>query len=209
MELLLALDFITIDGAKEVLQKVGDVIDIVEIGTPFVIKEGIKAVREIKKEFPMLKVMADLKIMDAGEYETRVACEAGADIVTVLGVSDDATIKAAVEESRKFKKSIMIDMIGVSDLKKRGLEIDKLGVDYICVHTAFDIQATGKNPLEELQQLKRVVKTAKTAVAGGIKAGTMPEIVAEQPEIIIVGGGITGLPDPRQAALEIRKIMNR
>lgn len=209
MELLMALDFITLEGAKVILKEVGDSIDIVEVGTPFVVKEGIKAVEEIRKEFPLLKIMADLKIMDAGEYEAKMAFEAGADIVTVLGVSDESTIKGAVEQAKIFNKSIMIDMIGVQDIAKRTAEIDKLGVDYICVHTAFDVQATGKNPLDELQIVKSVVKNAKAAVAGGIKLDTIKEIVNENPAILIVGGGITSQPDKRKTALEMKKIMGK
>jgi 3-hexulose-6-phosphate synthase len=209
MELLLALDFVTIAEAKAILNEVGDSIDIVEVGTPFVIKEGIIAVKEISEAFPKLKVLADLKIMDAGEYECKMAFLAGADFVTVLGVADDATIKAAVAEADKHGKYIVIDMIGVADMDKRAREIDALGVHYICVHTAFDIQATGADPLEELKIVSHAVKNAKTAVAGGIKVSTLAPIVAEKPAIVIVGGGITGQADKRAAALEMKKIMGR
>lgn len=209
MKLQLALDFITMQEAKDLLEELGTSIDIVEIGTPFVIQEGIKAVQEIKHEFPSLIVLADLKIMDGGKHEANMAFEAGADIVTVLGVSDNATIKASVEQSKKHNKSVMVDMIGVQDIQKRAVEIDNLEADYICVHTAFDIQATGENPLFELQKVKSVVKNAKIAVAGGIKLKTIHEIVKEHPEIIIVGGGITGQPDRKQAALKMKEIMNQ
>ncbi|PNB39561.1 3-hexulose-6-phosphate synthase, partial [Pseudomonas sp. GW456-E7] len=80
------------------------------------------------------KVLADLKIMDAGGYEIMKASEAGADIITVLGATDDATIKGAVEEAKKQKKKILVDMINVKDIESRAKEIDALGVDYICVH---------------------------------------------------------------------------
>ncbi|MEM1486379.1 3-hexulose-6-phosphate synthase [Oscillospiraceae bacterium PP1C4] len=208
MELQLALDFITIDGAKKLLKEIGNGIDIVEIGTPFIVKDGVKAISEIKREFPDLKILADLKIMDAGEYETKAAIEAGADIVTVLGASNDATIRASVVEAKKFNKSIMVDMIDVLDIEKRAKEIDELGVDYICVHTAFDVQSTGKNPLEELLKVKRVVKKTGIAVAGGIKLDTIGEIVKAGPDIVIVGGGITGQPDKRKAALAMKAIMS-
>ena len=209
MELLLALDFVTISEAKDILKEVGDGIDIVEVGTPFVIKEGIAAVREISEAFPKLKVLADLKIMDAGEYECKMAFLAGADYATVLGVADNATIKAAVAEANRHGKYIMIDMIGVPDMDRRAREIDELGVHFICVHTAFDIQATGADPLNELKIVRRAVKNAKTAVAGGIKVSTLAPIVLEQPAIVIVGGGITGQADKRAAALEMKRIMGR
>ncbi len=69
MELQLALDLVNISQAKEVVKEVEEHIDIVEIGTPVVINEGLCAVKEIKEAFPNLKVLADLKIMDAAGYE--------------------------------------------------------------------------------------------------------------------------------------------
>ena len=116
------------------------------------------------------------------------ASEAGADIITVLGVSDDATIKGAVAEALKQGKQVMVDMINVKDIESRAVEIDALGVDYICVHSGYDHQAEGKNSFEELVAIKRVVKHAKTAVAGGIKMETLPEVIQANPDLVIVGG---------------------
>ncbi|MNW63444.1 3-hexulose-6-phosphate synthase [compost metagenome] len=111
-----------IDGAKEIVSEVAGFIDIVEIGTPIVINEGLHAVKAIKEAFPALTVLADLKIMDAGGYEVMKAAEAGADIVTVLGVSDDSTIKGAVEEAKKSGREILVDLINVKDIAARALE---------------------------------------------------------------------------------------
>lgn len=116
MELQLALDLVNISEVKEVVQEVQEYIDIVEIGTPVVINEGLKAVKEIKEAFPSLKVLADLKIMDAGAYEVMKASEAGASIITILGATDDSTIKGAVEEAKKQGTQILVDMINVKTL---------------------------------------------------------------------------------------------
>ena len=207
MKLQLALDFITAQEAKELLKEVQDYIDIVEIGTPFVIQEGIRIVREIKHEFPSLELLADLKIMDAGEHEAKMGFDAGADIVTVLGLAYDTTIRASVEQARIFKKRIMIDMIGIKDIKKRSAQLDNLGVDYICIHTAFDIQEEGKNPLVKIREVRSVLKKAKVAVAGGIKLNNIADVIKEQPDIVIVGGGITGQPNNSQIAYEIKKAL--
>jgi 3-hexulose-6-phosphate synthase len=207
MKLQLALDLVDLEGAKEILRQVGNAIDIVEIGTPFIMYEGIRAIKEIKKEFPYLIVLADLKIMDAGEHESRMAFEAGADIVTVLGVSDDSTIKGCVDEASRHNRCVMVDMIGVSDIEKRAIEIDSLNPDYICVHTAFDVQSTGKSPLHELKMVKRAIKYAGTAVAGGIKLGTIKGIADEKPDILIVGGGITNENDMLKTALAMKEII--
>lgn len=209
MELQLALDLVNISEAKEVVQEVQEYIDIVEIGTPVVINEGLKAVKEIKEAFPSLKVLADLKIMDAGAYEVMKASEAGASIITILGATDDSTIKGAVEEAKKQGTQILVDMINVKNLEQRAKEVDALGVDYICVHTGYDLQAEGETPFEQLQTIKRVVKNAKTAVAGGIKLTTLPEVVQSHPDLVIVGGGITSEKNKRNIAQEMKKVVKQ
>jgi 3-hexulose-6-phosphate synthase len=209
MELQLALDLVNIPEAKEVVREVQEHIDIVEIGTPVVINEGLKAVKEIKEAFPSLKVLADLKIMDAGAYEVMKASEAGASIITILGATDDSTIKGAVEEAKKQGTQILVDMINVKNLEQRAKEVDALGVDYICVHTGYDLQAEGETPFEQLQTIKRVVKNAKTAVAGGIKLDTLPEVVESKPDLVIVGGGITGVEDKNNVAGEMKKLVKK
>jgi 3-hexulose-6-phosphate synthase len=209
MELQLALDLVNIPEAKELVKEVEEYIDIVEIGTPVVINEGLRAVKEIKEAFPNLKVLADLKIMDAAGYEVMKASEAGADIVTILGAAEDMSIKGAVEEAKKQGKKILVDMIAVKDLETRAKEVDAFGVDYICVHTGYDLQAVGKNSFEDLQTIKRVVKNAKTAIAGGIKLETLPEVIKAQPDLVIVGGGITGQEDKKAVAAEMQKMIKQ
>ena len=59
------------------------------------------------------------------------------------------TIKGAVEEAKKHGSEILIDIINVKDIEQRAKEVDALGVDYICVHTGYDLQAAGENSFEE------------------------------------------------------------
>ncbi|MEC0228132.1 3-hexulose-6-phosphate synthase [Paenibacillus alba] len=209
MELQLALDLVDIPQAKQLVKEVEPFIDIIEIGTPVVINEGLRAVKELKEAFPSLRVLADLKIMDAAGYEVMKASEAGADIVTVLGASEDMTIKGAVEEARKQGKQILVDMISVKNLEQRAVEVDAFGVDYICVHTGYDLQAVGKNSFADLLTIKRVVKHAKTAIAGGIKLSTLPEVIKANPDLVIVGGGITAQEDRAAAAAEMQKMIKQ
>jgi len=209
MELQLALDLVNIPEAIKLVKEVEEYVDIVEIGTPVVINEGLRAVKELKSTFPNLKVLADLKIMDAAGYEVMKASEAGADIITILGAAEDMSIKGAVEEAKKQGKRILVDMIAVKDLAKRAKEVDELGVDYICVHTGYDLQAVGKNSFEDLQTIKSVVKHAKTAIAGGIKLETLPEVIKVQPDLVIVGGGITGQEDKKAAAEKMQTMIKQ
>jgi len=208
MDLLMALDFTTIPKAKAILREVGDSIDIVEVGTPFIVQDGVHAVREIRRDFPALRIFADLKIMDAGAQETECALQAGADIVSVLGVAADATIAASVQAAHKRGKAILADMIDAPDMAKRAAQVDMLGVDYICVHTAFDLQASRADPLAELLIVSRAVKRAKTAVAGGVRLETLPDIVKARPSIVVVGGALATAPDKRKMVLDMRALMS-
>lgn len=208
MKLQIALDTLDLPQCIELLDVIHPYIDIIEVGTPFIIEEGLKPVREFKKRYPNCEVLADVKIMDAGEYEAEKCFEAGADIVTVLGVTHDETIKGAVKAAKKYQGKIMIDMIGISDFSSNTKRIDALGVDYICVHTAFDLQSSGDNPLAELLIVNQHIVNAKSAVAGGLKLETIGETVAEQPAIIVVGGGITNQTDKLAVCRKIKELMH-
>ncbi|PLT30458.1 3-hexulose-6-phosphate synthase [Peribacillus deserti] len=209
MQLQLALDLVNIPEAISLIKEVEQHIDVVEIGTPVVINEGLRAVKEVKEAFPDLTVLADLKIMDAAGYEVMKASEAGADIITILGAAEDESIKGAVEEAKKQGRKILVDMIAVKDLEGRAKELDAFGVDYICVHTGYDLQAVGQNSFEDLMTIKKVVKNSKTAIAGGIKLETLPEVIKAQPDLVIVGGGITSQDNKKAAAEKMQQMIQQ
>ena len=205
MKLQIALDTLSLEECIILLEQTKGNVDIAEVGTPFIIEEGMRPVRELKKRFPEIEILADTKIMDAGELEASSAFKAGADIGTVLGVSNDETILGAIKAAKQHGGKIMIDMIAVKNLVERAKEIDAMGVDYICVHTAFDVQKSGKDPLDELKMINKVICNAKSAVAGGVKLSTIDEIVEEGAEIIVVGGAICNAENKSETAKEMKK----
>ena len=111
MKLQVAFDLQSSDEILNFLEKNGDLIDIIEIGTPLIIKEGLKSVLKIKKKFPKQTVLADLKIMDAGLLEAQIGFDAGADIVTVLGLASTKTLNGVKQTAVKNSKEVMVDMI--------------------------------------------------------------------------------------------------
>lgn len=207
--LQLALDTLTIDECEILLNKTDGLVDIVEIGTPFIIEEGLKALTCLKKKFPQQKFLADVKIADGAKIETKSAIDAGADIVTVLGFSEPQTIKDCIEVAHSYGKEVLVDMIAIPNIKEKAKQLDELEVDYICVHNAFDVQAIVESPLAELIELKKANVKAKIAVAGGIKLSTLPEIVSLEPDLIIVGGSITGSQNPADVTKKMLEMMNR
>ncbi len=208
MRLQMSLDRTDIPTALKLLELCHDVVDIVEVGTPFIIKEGVHAVKTIRKAYPNLTLLADLKIMDGGDYNASQAFDAGANIVTVLAVSADDTVKGAVKSAGKCGGEVFADMISVVHLEERAGQMDQLGVQYVGVHVALDVQASGVKPVGALSRITPVLKNARAAAAGGIDLNTLPDIVSFDPAIVIVGKTITGAANPRQMILDMKKIMN-
>lgn len=209
MKLQLAVDELSVEEALAALETLVPYIDIVEVGTPLVIDAGRDAIRRIHKKFPDLKILCDVKIMDAGSYEARLAYAAGAEYVTVLGVTDDLTIKECVNEARKYGKKVMVDMICVSDLAARVPSVEGLGVDVIAVHTGVDQQAMGRTPLDDLAEIRKHVKHCEVAVAGGITSKTVHQYLDYHPDILIVGGGILNSAKPIEEARLISDALKR
>ncbi len=178
--------------------------DWLEAGTPLIKSEGMNVVRKLKELFPKKTLVADMKTMDTGAFETEMAAKAGADIVCILAASDNSTIRDALKSARKYGVKIMADLIGVKDKIKRAKEMEKLGVDYLCIHVGIDEQMTGKKPFEILIS---VVKNTDIplAVAGGINSETAADVVKAGASIVIVGGAITKAKDVTKATQQIKK----
>ena len=209
MRLQVSFDRIDLGSAFPLLEELHDVADIIEIGTPFIFREGMHAVLEIRKKYPKPILLADMKIMDGGNKNASMAFDCGADIVTVLAVANDSTLEEAVKAGQQYHREIYADMIAVWNLIERAKEIDQMGVDYIGVHTGKDLQTMGKTPVGQLGELTQTVHKAKTAVAGGINVNMLPEILIYRPEIIICGQSILSSTNPRKAALEIKEIIRQ
>ena len=206
--LQIALDFMQLKRSIGIAEEaVAGGADWVEIGTPLIKSEGTEAIRTFRKLYPGKKIIADTKTMDTGGFEVEIAAKAGADIITVLGLADDSTISEAVMVARKYGAEVEIDMINVPDKAKRAVEVEKLGVSYICLHMGIDQQMKGEEP--PLDILKKVVAETKIpiAVAGGITAENAGDYVKAGASIIIVGGGITKTQNITAAAKAVKDSM--
>ena len=204
-QLQLALDDITHDDAIALLHKVETDIDIVEVGTPLLMRYGMAIVTDIKQTFPHLDVLCDAKIMDAAGMEAHLAFDAGADYVTFLALTDDLSVAECVRVAQEQGRKVMADMICVTDLANRARELEDAGVHVIAVHTGVDQQARGRTPLGDLRILADSVSTTALAVAGGINLDTAPSYLEHNPAILIVGSGITRAADPAAETRALRK----
>jgi len=203
--LQLALDILNLDRAVSMAKEaVPGGINWIEAGTPLIKSEGMEAIRELKRIFPDKKIIADMKTMDTGDFETEMASKAGADIISILGASDDSTIKEAIKAAKKYNSEIMIDLINVKNKVDRAAEVQKMGAKYVCIHVGIDQQMKGENPLQDIKDVKEAVNIT-IATAGGLNSENIPDVVSAGADIVIVGGAITKASNLLEATKIIRK----
>lgn len=206
MKLLqVALDLYSTEDTLKVLEQVGGYVDIIELGTPLMIAEGARVVKEVKARYPDKIVFADIKVMDGGAIVPKSVLEAGADMVSVLAAADNSTIQATIDLVKKYNGKVLVDMCSVKDIAGRAKEVEGMAPDYICVHVGYDIQATGVDPIEELRKLDGV--NCAKAIAGGINLSTFEAAVQSPADVIISGGGIYSQEDMAGTARKMREIL--
>lgn len=206
MKLQLSMDFIELEDAFNLLNDVNEYVDIVEIGTPFLINNGARVIDFFKKKY-VNTILADAKIIDGGYMEALKLFDYGADIITVLSHSSIKTVKDVSRAAFERKKSFMIDFINdVIEPEKIKL-MDDLSPEYLCVHTANDLK-NKVNPLRDLQRIQKIINDTKIAVAGGLNLDNLQSIIDLKPDLLIIGGAITNSNNPVKTIDEIKGLMN-
>jgi len=199
-----ALDLLELDRSIQIAREaISGGADWIEAGTPLIKSEGMNAVREMKKSLPGTKIVADMKTVDTGSMEVEMAAKAGADIVAMLASSDDSTVEDALKAARKYGVQIMMDLLTVPDPVKRAKELEKMGVDYICVHVGIDQQMRGRSTIDLLNLVVKEVNTP-VAAAGGIDPLSGSQAIASGAAIVIVGGNVVRSANVAESAKKIR-----
>lgn len=206
--LQVALDFVDLHRAIKIVEEIKDVgVDIIEIGTPLIKSEGVKAITEIKKLLPSnIKILADMKTMDVGRTEVEMAAKAGAHIVGILGVANDETIKEAIDAAKNYGCEILIDMIEVKDVINRVKEVLKFKPDYIGLHIPIDEQMKGNINFDFIKEVKKFCPLP-VSIAGGINSENVVDAINAKADIIVVGGAIIKSQDAKLATQIIKKAM--
>ena len=212
VKLQVALDLRDLNKAVKIAHEViENGADIIEIGTPLIKEFGSEAIKRIRKEFPKITILADMKTMDAGFLESQIAFEAGADLTVVLALADDSTILEAKRAAKEYNGSIVIDLINTPNPVKRALEIYSLGVMNFCFHIGVDVQkrrrASILELLNDIKSFKRKAKEGKVFIAGGIRIEMLNTILNYPIDVIVVGKAITGASNPGEVARKFKEII--
>jgi len=208
-KLQLACDMTSIEVLMEMMPGLVKYVDIFEMGTPMCLMNGVNSVSHVHAKYPEKEILADAKIFDGGELESLIYIDAGASYVTVMSRTNNQTIKACADACHSRGAMCVVDMMCETDFTRRVPELEALGADILAVHVAYDdYMETGMTPLKSLEALTKVVKRAKTAVAGGIKLDNVQNYLKFNPEIIIVGGGILNAQDPIDMARQFAEAIH-
>jgi 3-hexulose-6-phosphate synthase/6-phospho-3-hexuloisomerase len=212
--LQIALDLVNLHRALQIAEEaVRGGANWIEAGTPLIKSEGMNAVRALKKKFPDHTIVADMKTVDAGSAEIEIAAKAGAKVVLMLGVSDNASIREAILASKKYGVKIGCDLIDIEEHRfiERALELEEMGVDIICIHVGVDQQMIygGEKTVELTKKVAQALKpTTLVATAGGLNSETAYKAREAGADIIIVGGALYKSKSPEESARTIWKAIN-
>lgn len=204
--LQIAIDIPDLGEVKRVLSQIPESDHIIyEVGTPLAKRYGAEVVLELREIKPDAFFVLDLKTLDTGNLEARMAADATANAVVISGLAPIHTIVKAIKEAEKTGIYSVIDMLNVDDPVKRLEKIAEAGVmpNVVELHRAIDSESE-KPPWVLAKDIKRRFDVL-VAVAGGIRAENVEEVISYGADILVVGRAITKAKDVEGAA---RRFLN-
>ncbi|MCK9579991.1 MAG: bifunctional 5,6,7,8-tetrahydromethanopterin hydro-lyase/3-hexulose-6-phosphate synthase [Methanoregula sp.] len=207
--LQVAMDLVDMGKVAQVLKEVpeNDHV-IIEAGTPLIKKFGLGVIGEIRKLRPNAFIIADMKILDTGNLEARMAADATADAVVVSGLAPTSTIEKAISEARKVGIYSIVDMLNVTNPAKLIASL-KVKPDIVELHRAIDVEESA-HAWGDIPAIKKAAGgKLLVATAGGIRVDVVKDALKAGADILVVGRAITASKDIGHAADEFLDQLNR
>lgn len=208
MKLQLALDTPDLALGLDLAGKTATHVDVIEAGTPLLIREGIRAVRELRRRFRGRPIVADIKVIDAGEPIAELAFAAGANIVTVLGCSSDEVIERVVHSAKRYEGMVMADSLCVPNIVERARELRTLGVNSLCLNRRGMKKLKSRE--ERINMIYELISEIELPVyvAGGIDTAELLHLRNLPLAGVIIGAAIAEAPNPKEVAKKMREILD-
>ncbi|TXT62210.1 MAG: Bifunctional enzyme Fae/Hps [Promethearchaeota archaeon] len=223
--LQVALDHPSLDHHKKVVAILPNSDRIIlEVGTPFLKKYGMDAIREIRTIKPNKYIVADLKTLDVGKLEVDDAFNAGADGVVCSGLASPASIDKFLLEAERMGIDGIVDMMEVPDPVAKLQKLKQIP-RVVILHRGIDAEQSTKaegsieaqkkkwgfvpkiKDLYKDNQLASGRDRVLVAVAGGIVPETASDALALGADILIVGRFITSSKDIKNSTRRMINIL--
>ena len=207
--LQVALDLVDMDRIRTVITALPESDHlIIEAGTPMIKRFGLSIIQELRKLRPTAFIIADLKVLDTGNLEARMASDASADAVVISGLAPKETMEKAINEAKKTGIYSIVDMLNVPDPGKV-LKALSIKPDIIELHRAIDAEASDHRWGDIEAVRKSAGKKVLIATAGGIKVNVVKTALQAGADILVVGRAITMSKDVCHAADEFLEELGR
>ncbi|OGK25523.1 hypothetical protein A2954_04650 [Candidatus Roizmanbacteria bacterium RIFCSPLOWO2_01_FULL_37_12] len=195
----------TMDEAYQIIQSlpVSDRI-LLEAGTPLIKEFGASAIRNLydwwgarthsQDVFPY--IVADLKTMDRGETEVRMARVAGASAAICLGQAPIETINSFVENCEINEIDSMIDMMNI-EFPIKVLRKLKKQPNVVLLHRGVDEEKFNKDKPIPYIQINKVLSSYNVliSIAGGDTIREVQRAVFNGASIVVVWREFYNLTD--------------
>lgn len=198
----ISLDVTTIEEALETAElAVRAGVDWLEAGTPLILAEGLRCIRELRAKFPVTPIVADLKTMDGGYLEAEMMAKAGANYVVVMARAHEETVKVVCKAGRDYGIGVMGDNLGCSDMVAGARQLQDLGCNFVIHHIGYDerrgIAARGLKAPTPLDQLREVVAAVEIPVqaVGGMSIDQAIESPTYGAPLVVIGAPLAINPD--------------
>ncbi len=184
---------------------------LLEAGTPLIKNCGIEIVEKIRKMRQESFIVADLKTLDVGRLEVKMAADATADAVCIAGLAPKESVDKSIQEAQRQGINSIVDFMNVPDVEKK-LKSLRYKPDIALMHRNVDVETAARERGEELETkwgnisaIKKMVKLV--SVAGGITPQSCQEALEKGADIIVVGRYIIRSHDPYEAARDFLEKM--
>lgn len=209
--LQVALDLDNLDVMERIIKDLPDKERVLlEAGTPLVKKFGVGVVSKIRALRPDAFIIADLKTLDVGRVEVKMAADETADAVAISGLGTVESIAKAIQETQKQGIYSILDMMNVADFEEKLVALpDDLKPDIVLLHRNVDLETYLAEKGEDtsdisawgnIRAIKEIINNGLVAVAGGITPDNVEEALEKGADIIIAGRYIIGSRDVRRSA---------
>ncbi|HLF94297.1 MAG TPA: orotidine 5'-phosphate decarboxylase / HUMPS family protein [Planctomycetota bacterium] len=196
----IALDYATIDEAIA-MAKIGIEagVDLLEIGTPLIVSQGVETVGKLKRAYPDYPVLADYKTMDSGGKNNRLTHQQGGRFMTICGNAPDETVQAGVAAAKETGVWVVVDLIGSKAVAERARQCEAWGVDMIYLHYGAD-QRRADATRDSVQWLAETQEAVKIPIGvGTFGAEDAVRAVSMGAELVAIGHPVISGANPLEA----------